>query len=594
MKTKNVLMILAVLLFAMSAIFAQPAYEQGYSEGWDAAKKDLPYQMNVGMTGYSRPPVSGQAVVHAGTPEAAAAGFAVLAQGGNAFDAALAAASTQTFSEAMMCSIFGGDAEIITYDAKTGKVEVYNGTGWAPKKAEFDFYLEQAGFPSSGPLAMQMPGEWSGWMTMLRDKGSMELSQILAPAASLAENGLVASEFLMMLKGGVDSNGNEAIQAVYPKGLKVGDVITNQNYANLLKKMGEVAATGKNYKDGLQKAEDYFYRGPVAEDIVAWNNANGGIYSIEDFNEFHAEKQEPWTTNYRGYDVFVCPPNCQGATLIEALNILENFDLSSMEHNSAEYVNIVVQALNIALNDRNHYLGDPRFITPPTEPWTKEYAKRMAGRIDTEKAMQEIPEEDLKFFVDYNKLGPDTTFMAVCDAEGNMCVVTHSINGIFGSVLMDDKYGIIFNNRMSNFSLDEESPNVLVPHKRPMQTITPTLALKDGAPAFFVGTPNANNQEQTKLQVILNYVDFGYRPQSAVEHPRFATGHAPTVSGGNYSPAKLTLMNGFSSAQREAIAAMGYKLSYSGNTGSLGFGIYENGKWTVGADPTRTAYSVGL
>ncbi len=591
---KKLAIALLLVMMVFMPVFAEGTIEEAeasaYQAGWDAAKADKPYGSNPGvMTGFTRPHVSGHAVVHAGSPEAAAAGYEILVKGGNAFDAAMATAAAQTYSEGVMCSIFGGDAFIIIRDGKTGEIKVYNGTGWAPKNATVDFYLDLGGFPSYGIYAMEIPGEWSGWMTLLDDYASMELSDIMEPVIRLAEDGMVVNEYMKGVLPYAESNGNDALKAVYNPNYELGDIITNPDYANLLRKMGELAAGG-NFK----AAEDYFYRGPVAEKIVAWNNELGGLFSIEDFNDYHAEIMEPITTNYRGIDIYCCPANCQGPTLIEALNIIENFDLSQYEHNSAEYINLVVQCLNIALNDRNRFLGDPRFTDIPTAPWTKEYAAEMAKLIDLDHAMETIPEFDAEKFEDYNTKGPDTTFMAVVDDEGNMCIVTHSINYFWGSGLMVDGLGIIMNDRIQNFSLDEDHQNCLAAHKRPMQTITPTIGLKDGEPYLFVGTPNANNQEQTKFQVILNHVDFGMRPQACVEAPRVSTGHAPSFGHSEYNPGKLTLMNAFGTRENAALEAMGYKLSYTANTGSLGFGVFENGMWTVGADPTRNAYSLGL
>lgn len=511
----------------------------------------------------------------------------------------MATAAAQTFSESMMCSIFGGDAEIITYDAKTGEVRVYNGTGWAQRKATIDYYLDKGGIPSVGIDSMHVPGEWSGWMTLLRDYGTMGLSDILEPVAQLSENGMVASEFTinaleMCKRMGSYGPKNEAAKAVYPDTLKVGDTIINKDYAALLREMGKVAAKGKSLADGFALAEDYFYRGPIAEKIVGWNNKNGGTYALDDFSEFRAEIQEPISTTYRGYEVYCCPPNCQGSALIEALNIIEGFDLSSMKHNSAEYVNVVVQSLNIALNDRNKFVADPRFFQAPAEIWTKEYAAKMRQYISMDHAMASLPDGGLKFYRDYDKLGPDTTFMAVVDADGNMCIVTHSINAYYGSGLMVDGLGIFMNDRMGYYSLDEEHPNSLAAHKRTVQTITPSLGLKDGEPAFFVGTPNANNQEQSKLQVLLNYIDFGFRPQQAVEQPRVSTTHAPGIGSDVESPGKIALMTGFGTTINKELEKLGYTISYTTNTGSVGFGINENGIWTVGADPTRNAYSMGI
>ncbi len=598
-KTRLLFVLLLVTGCILAPVFAQGATDEAYQEGWNAAKADIPYTTNVGTSGWTRPPVSGRNVVHAGSPEAAAIGYTVLVNGGNAFDAALATAAAQTFSEAMMCSIFGGDAEIITYNAKDKEVRVYNGTGWAQAAATVDYYLEKGGIPSVGIDSMHVPGEWAGWMELLRDYGTMELSDILEPTVQLAENGMLASEFtinaleLCKRMGSYGPN-NAAAKEIYPDGLAIGDIIVNEDYANLLKLMGDTASKGKTLADGYQLAEDLFYRGEIAEKIVDWNKANGGTFELADFSDFRAEIQEPIVTNYRGYDVYSCPPNCQGPALIEALNILEGYDLASMKHNSAEYVNLVVQALNIALNDRNKYVADPRFYQAPPEIWSKEYAAKMRQYISTEQAMASLPDGGLQFYRDYDKLGPDTTFMAVVDSEGNMCVVTHSINAYYGSGLVVDGLGIFMNDRMGYYSLDEEHPNSLAAHKRTVQTITPSLGLKDGEPAFFVGTPNANNQEQSKLQVLLNYIDFGFRPQQAVEQPRVSTTHAPGIGSDVESPGKIALMTGFGTTINEDLEKLGYTISYTTNTGSVGFGINENGIWTVGADPTRNAYSVGI
>ena len=435
-------------------------------------------------------------------------------------------------------------------------------------------------------------------MTLLENYGTMSLEDILAPVIERAEGTYVETAMTNPIKYGSATTADETMRKMYTKedgsAYEIGDVWSSDDLANTLKSLVEASKQGATNKEGYTLAKDYFYRGPIAEKIVAWSDANGGIMSLSDFTEFDAEITEPWSTTFRGYEVLVCPPNSQGPALLEALNILENFDLESYEHNSAEYIDLLVQALNIALNDRNYNWGDTRFVEPDMTVLSKEYAAEMAKYIDPEHAMTEIPSFDADKFEDYNTKGPDTTFMAVVDAEGNMCIVTHSINYYFGSGLMVDGLGFFMNDRIQNFSLDEEHQNCLAAHKRPMQTITPSIGLKDGEPAFFVGTPNANNQEQTKLQVLLNYIEFGYRPQEAVEHPRFTTGHAPAFGKDTYNPGALTLMNAFGTRQNAKLEEMGYKISYTANTGSLGFGIYENGMWTVDADPTRNAYSVGL
>lgn len=546
----------------------------------------------------TRPTISGRAVAHAGSPAAALAGMKVLQAGGTAFDAALAMAAAQSYSEVMMCHIFGGDLQLIGYSAKDKKVFSFNGTGWAPNKAKEQLERD-AEIPAKGIFSMHIPGEWSGWMTFLAKYGTMPLKDILAPVVDMAENGIIVDDFLAnMIEKNAGPMNDQAKAVFFPNGkaLKAGDVYVNKDYADLMKTMGEVAAKaaeGKTLADGFKAADDYFYRGPVAEEIVKWNNENGGDFSIEDFNEFHAEETTPITTNYRGIDVYCTPPNSQGTVLIETLNMLENYDLKDMGHNSKDYINVLTQALQIAINHRNRFSADPRFHKFPAALLTKEFAKEMTKQIDMNKAVDEIPLGDQKYFVDYEKKGPDTTHMFVCDAEGNIVAVTHSINHFFGSSMM--VHGIMMNDRRIQYSPDMDLPNALAPHKRTVQTITPSIALKDGEPYMAFGTPNADRQEQTKVQGFLNVVEFGMRPQAAVETPRIATDAAGDTASLNKYPKQISYMVNYPTQVDpkvlDELKAMGYKMVPVTNTGSLGLGVRENGFWSVGADPTRNAYT---
>lgn len=546
----------------------------------------------------TRPTISGRAVAHAGSPAAALAGMKILQAGGTAFDAALAMAAAQSYSEVMMCHIFGGDLQLIGYSAKDKKVFSFNGTGWAPNKAKEQLERD-AEIPAKGIFSMHIPGEWSGWMTFLAKYGTMPLKDILAPVVDMAENGIIVDDFLAnMIEKNAGPMNDQAKAVFFPNGkaLKAGDVYVNKDYADLMKTMGEVAAKaaeGKTLADGFKAADDYFYRGPVAEEIVRWNNENGGDFSIEDFNEFHAEETTPITTNYRGIDVYCTPPNSQGTVLIETLNMLENYDLKAMGHNSKDYINVLTQVLQIAINHRNRFSADPRFHKFPAALLTKEFAKEMTKQIDMNKAVEEIPLGDQKYFVDYEKKGPDTTHMFVCDAEGNIVAVTHSINHFFGSSMM--VHGIMMNDRRIQYSPDMDLPNALAPHKRTVQTITPSIALKDGEPYMAFGTPNADRQEQTKVQGFLNVVEFGMRPQAAVETPRIATDAAGDTASLNKYPKQISYMVNYPTQVDpkvlDELQAMGYKMVPVTNTGSLGLGVRENGFWSVGADPTRNAYT---
>ena len=579
---KKVLVIMLAIMLSCSMVFADV----------------VPPSAINGMAGVTRPEISGHQIVHAGSPVAAMAGYNILMQGGTAFDAAVAVSAAQAFAEPCMTNIFGGDAEIIVYSEEDDKITVFNGTGWAPAKATLDTYFELGGIPDRGIYAMQMPGEWAGWMTMLGEYGTMPLADILAPVIEISEKGTAVTPMLSYMLDMTDSAifNDEAMLFFSDDGeiKEQGDFYANPHYSDTLQLMADVASEGKTIQEGYQFANDYFYRGPIAEKIVEWNQSLGGLFTIEDFNEFYAEVQEPISTTYKGYEVYACPPNSQGPTLIEALNIAENFDMSSYGHNSAEYLNIVAQIMTIALNDRNKYVSDPRFGTMPEEMLSKEYAAKMAEFINEDGILEDLPDGGLVYAPNYEELGGDTTFMAVADKYGNVVVVTHSINSIFGSGLMVDDLGIMMNNRMVYYSLDSEHPNALAPHKRTLQTITPTLAMKDGEPAFFVGTPGADNQEQTKFQVIMNYIEFGFNPQQAVEQPRIVSSHAPGAGKSEAYPGRLSAMT-IGSEAIDGLTALGYDVSSSSNTGSLGFGVYdpETGLWRVGADPTRDAYSVG-
>ena len=546
----------------------------------------------------TRPTISGRAVAHAGSPAAALAGMKILQAGGTAFDAALAMAAAQSYSEVMMCHVFGGDLMLLGYDAKNKKVFCYNGTGWAPNKAKEQLDRD-AEIPAKGIFSMHIPGEWSGWMTFLSKYGTMPLKDILAPVVDMAKNGIITDDFLanMIEKNGEPMN-DEAKAVFFPNGkaLKAGDVYKNPAYADLLETMGKVAedaAKDKTLADGYKAAEDYFYRGPIAKEIVEWNNKNGGDFTLEDFSDFHAEEVTPLTTNYRGIDVYACPPNSQGTVLIESLNMLENFDLKAMGLNSKDYINVLTQVLQIAINHRNRFSADPRFHKFPQALLTKEFAKEMVKQVDMNKAVDEIPLGDQKYFVDYDKKGPDTTHMFVCDAEGNIVAVTHSINHFFGSGMM--VHGIMMNDRRIQYSPDPELPNYLEAHKRTVQTITPSIAIKDGEPYMAFGTPNADRQEQTKLQGFLNVVEFGKRPQAAVETARIATDAAGDTASLNKYPKQISYMvtypNKIDPKVIKELEGMGYKMVPVTNTGSLGLGVREHGFWSVGADPTRNAYT---
>ena len=540
----------------------------------------------------------GRYVVIGDNQYSAAAGFKILDRGGNAFDAAVGMAAVMSMTYPTMNDFFGGDAMIIIYDAKAKKVVTYNGSGWAPKKATIDAYIDKGGIPENGILSVEIPGSFAGWMQLLRDHGSMKLKDIFEPAIDLAENGHTFSQIMANLGKNFYKHMNEPAKAVYGKDgalAKYGDIITNPDYAKLLRTLGDM---------DYQAAEDYIYRGPVADAIVKMSHELGGFIEKEDLAEFKAEVVDSHKTNFHGVDVYVCPPNSQGWTLLEALNLLEPLDLKGMGYNSAAYIDALTQCLNLALEDRNHHMADERFHKNPVAMIEKKYAADRAKDLHLGKAMTGDlktgnPDQPEKYGDVYYGRQGDTTFMATADAEGNIVACVTSQCGAFGSCLMVPGYGFILNNRMPYFFLDTAYANFLEPRKRTVQTITPSIALKDGEPYLAFGTPGADVQEQAKLQVFLNYMLWGMDPQQAVEAPRFQSRHPMGIKSHASYPATIQVEGRVPEAVRKELAEKyGYTVQtktdweYIALMGAIGFD-HKNNRKIAGADPRADAVAIG-
>lgn len=546
----------------------------------------------------TRTTIAGNSVVIGDHPLSATAGFKILEKGGNAFDAAAAMAAAMSLVYAPMNNFFGGDAMIIVYSAKDKKVYTYNGSGWAPSAATIDYYIDRGGIPDAGILSVQLPGSFAGWMKLLQDYGTMPLKDILAPAIHIANNGYeLPGRFVSSLNSAAVTNTfNQATRDMFfrdGKPLKAGDMVYNKEYGKILTAISKM---------GYRQAEEYFYRGPIAKQLVDFIKSEGGLFTLKDFADFKAEKVAAISVNYRGVDVYACPPNSQGMVLLEALNILEGYDLKAMGHNSAQYIDVLAQALNLALEDRNRHLGDPRFVKNPMGLLTKEYAKARREKDMTpgEPMSDELKSGNPAEFSDvfYGKSG-DTTFMAVADKWGNVVACTTSICNAFGSGITVPRTGILLNNRMTYFFLDEEYPNYLQPRKRTMQTITPSIALKNGKPYLAFGTPGADVQEQGKLQVFLNVVEWGMEPQLAVEAPRMQTKHPMGLINSYRTPFPRTLQieKRVPESTRKELENMGYTIQSNSDWEYISMmgciEIRPDGRKYGGADPRSDRTAIG-
>jgi gamma-glutamyltranspeptidase len=527
-----------------------------------------------------RPTIVAQhGMVAAGHPLAAEAGLRILKAGGNAIDAAIATWAVQGEVEPGMTGL-GADMFILYYEAKSGQVKFINATGFAPQAATIDFYKSKGGIPESGPLSISVPGAVGGAAFAVKKYGTKPLADVLAPAIEIAEQGFPITESLAR---GLD--GSKAKLAKWPsttkiwfkdgKPLQTGDLLLNPTLARTLR---TIAAQGA----------DPFYRGEIAKTTAAYLKANGGIITEADLRGYEPFEDAPVRTTYRGTDVYECPPNSQGFVMLEALNILEGFDLKAMGHNSAPYLHAITESLKLSFADRNKYVGDPKFVPniPMKTLLSKEYAAARRAAIDPNRAIEGEPAPGDPFHntsqgaravqasvyalpqpspTRVDPFDPDqilnlTTYLAVVDKDHNMVSITSSLLSGFGSGMVVDGGGFFLNDRMRYFYLDPTDVNSLQPGKRTRQTINPALALRGGKPFLVFGTPGSDTQPQTQLQFFLNVAEFGMPVQQALEQPAvisnsFRDSYAPhAVLGKLLTPALLP------QSIRDQLAAKGHKL----------------------------------
>jgi gamma-glutamyltranspeptidase/glutathione hydrolase len=475
---------------------------------------------------------SDHGMVASGHPLASEAGLRILKSGGNAIDAAIATWAVQGLVEPMMTGI-GGDMFILVYLARTGEVKFINGTGPAPLAATIARYREKGGIPAEGALSVSIPGAVSAAELAVKTYGSKSFAEVLAPAIGLAADGFPVTEHLARSLAS-----SEEKLAKYPstariwftdgRPLRMGERVVQKDIARTLERMA---------RDGSSD----FYRGQTAGTTVSYLKTNGGLITETDLETFQAHEDTPIHIDYKGIDVYECPPNSQGHVMLQALQTLEGFDLRYMGHNSARYLHLVTESLKLAFADRNHYVGDPRFVPPipMDEMLSDDWAARRRAAIDPDRAFEGEPPagapkgspttEPFAYASARNvpsSVGPATedtygltTYLAVVDEDRNMVSITSSLLSAFGSGMVVDGAGYFLNNRMAYFYLDESSPNALAPGKRTRHTINPALALKNGKPYLVFGTPGADTQPQAQLQFFLNVVEFGMNVQEALEQP---------------------------------------------------------------------------
>ena len=514
------------------------------------------------LTAGQRPPVMGRtAGVSAGHPLTTAAAVEILQKGGNAFDAGVAAMLVGGVVEQDLYG-FGGEGLVLVFPRKERKVTSVVGQGWAAKAATIEWYTERnKTLEGLGLDPVVVPGAPHAALTVLERWGTMTFEQVAARAVEYARDG-----FPLRPRTAATIERNRKFIDQWPTNRKTwlkpdgssyqpGETIKLPDLAATLTKMidAERSARRKGRSAALAAARDRFYKGDIAKAIVAFLRENGSPFDESDFAEFFARVEPPASVTYRGYTVYKQGFNSQGPALLQALNILEQFDLQKMGHNSADYLHVLTEAMKLAYADRDSYYADPTFVkVPSTGLLSKEYAKQRASQIDmtratvTQMAGDPLPFDDQvktwAFWIagrettTQEPLPPgavdpslkDTTHISVIDKDGNVFDSTPSGGWITGGVIAGST-GVGLSTRGEQFWLDKNRAAQLRPRSRPRYTLTPSIVLRDGEPFLAIGTPGGDNQEQTILQALLNVLEFNdkWYPNlhTAFELPRLQTHH---------------------------------------------------------------------
>ena len=495
-----------------------------------------------------RSPAMGlRGVVATSQPLASNAGLDILKAGGNAIDAAVATAAVLTLVEPNSTSI-GGDAFIMIYLAEEDKLVGINASGRAPYSMTLDALntkLDKHGMDRiRGIYSVSVPGAVDGWFEVLERYGTMTMAEVLEPAIYYAENGFPVSPIIAGSWLGLEQNQEPSTRAALlingDRAPRAGDVFRNPDLAHSFRLLAE-------------HGRDAFYKGPIAEAIVAYSDEHDGFLTMKDFEDHTSTWVEPIYADYKNYRLYELPPNGQGIAALEMIKILENVDLGAMGHNSAEYLHHIIEAKKLAYADILKWNGDPEFNDLPTQQMiSTEYARSQFGRIDPNRAM-ERPESGIDG-------EGDTILLEVMDKDHNAVSFIYSIYAGFGSGLVAPKTGFPLQNRAALFSREPGHINVVEPHKRPFHTIIPAMAFKDGEFLMTFGAMGGAVQPQQHVQIFLNVVEFGMNAQQAVEIPRI----------NHDNGMRVTVEPGIDEAALVQLEAMGHELRRRTTRGGVG------------------------
>jgi gamma-glutamyltranspeptidase/glutathione hydrolase len=513
-------------------------------------------------------------------PLASAVAVDVMKRGGSALDAAIAANAMLALVEPDNCGL-GGDLFAIVWDPKTQRLHGFNGSGRSPRKLSFDALERAVGeakrIPTSGPLALSVPGAVDAWYALHARFGKLPVSELLAPAIRYAREGFAVSE--------VDAWGwEDSIQTHRGAGLPEA---TLENLEKTFTVDGRAPTTGtifrnadlaRSYARIAEGGRDAFYRGKLAQTIARYAKRVGGHLDADDLAAHRGEWVDPVSTAYRGFEIFELPPNGQGIAALQMLNILEGYDLAKLGRDSADFWHLLIEAKKLAYEDRARFYADPSYAAAPLD-WllSKEYAAERRGRLRMDRAALELPAGE-------PPATGDTTYLATADANGMMVSFIQSTYWGFGSGLVPDGLGFALQNRGSSFSLEPGHANVYAPGKRPFHTIIPGFVMKDGAPLMSFGVMGGFVQPQGHVQVLVNMIDFGMNVQEAGDAARFVHSGSSQPTGESMDDGgHVELEGGVPREVVEALRARGHSVTH-------GERPYVGGYQAIWRDPANGVY----
>lgn len=541
------------------------------------------------------PPVRGtREMIGAANNQEVEAGYRLLTSGGNAVDAGVAATFAAGVTEQ---SRFGLGGEMPILIKLAGKpVVAISGIGVAPAKAtpEFfkarksEFWEDPGGMP---PIPVQglrsaiTPGVVDGLLLALEKYGTKSFAEVIAPAIECAEGFPIAEEFAGMLASpGFRRTMNswpDSSRFFYPEGVmpRRGEIVKMPTLAATLKQLVQVEKRARgNRAKKIQAVREAWAKGEVAKKIAKFSEENSGLIAYEDLAKFRAEEDQPRSVTYKGYEIYKPGFWTQGPVMLQALNILEGYDLRAMGHNSAEYLHTVIEAVKLAFADRDAYYGDPKFSKIPEEKLlSKDYAAARRKQIQPQASLESRPGDiGVPIRLPEKPSGvstaQDTTSISAVDRWGNMFSGTPS-GAWLPSVIVGDT-GIPLSTRLQSFVLTPGHANELAPGKRPRVTLSPTLVTKNGKPFLVMATPGGDNQDQAMLQVLLNIIEFNMTPQEAAEAPRFQSEHFYSSFGFHeFTPGRVNLEGRIAKTVIDSLNAMGHKARGAGD-------------WSNGSSPT--------